>query len=213
MSRLFPLPSAPSKSAPLKSALLTPALVAVCAAAFVPCVAAQDPAAVGGGSDPALVGGRGYAPGPSRSGELSFEDLARAGEDDPERAAREVETLLSQVRSRLSGTQGGDARDADRGEAIRYRNDAEVLIRRNWNKLGPLTRDLYTSQYDRTDPNDPNQRYRSPYGDNGQIERDLLGGVDDAQQAMQSLEDLLLPMLQDLKRGFDAELRNRANSR
>ncbi len=193
---------------------LAAALLVAFAAGFAQPVAAQDPAAIGGGGDPALVGGRGYAaPGTRTSSELSFGELSRAGQNDPARAVHEVESLLSEVRSGLDGSAGGDTRDGGRGNAMRYRNDAEILIRRNWNRLGPLTRDLYASQYDRNDPNDAGQRYRSPYGDNGQIERDLLGGVDDAQQAMQGLEDLLLPMLQDLKRGFDTELRNRANSR
>lgn len=185
-------------------------LIAACAAPL----AAQDPAAVGGNDDPAFVGGRsGGGAGMRTSSELSFGEFSRAGENSPERAMNDVEALLGLVRDRLSGTGEAGARDADRGDAARFRNDAEILIRRNWNQLGPLTRDLYAAQYGRTDPNDGSQRYRSPYGDEGQPERAVLGGTDDPQQAMQNLEDLLLPMLQDLKRGFDTELRNRANAR
>jgi len=195
-----------------------PAVLACLVAASVAGTAsAQDPAAVGGSNpDPAFVGGRqsGVSGSLSPSQDtLSFDEYSRAGQNDPQRAVRDTETLLRLVRGQLDGSQRSDARDGDRSDAIRYRSDAEVLIRRNWNRLGPLTRDLYTSQYGRTDPNDPSQRYRSPYGDNGQIENELLGGVRDASESMQNLEDLLLPMLQDLKRGLDAELRQRANSR
>jgi hypothetical protein len=183
---------------------------------------AQDPAAVGGGDyDPAFVGGnqrRAPSPPAADTG-LPMPDRMRGfggemggGPVPPERAAQEVEALLRLLRNEMANS-GGSGRSDDQSTAIRYRNQAETLVRRHWDRLGPLTRDLYTSQYGTTDPNDASQRYRSPYGDEGQIENQLMGGVRDASQAMQNLEDLLLPMLQDLKRGFDAELRNRANSR
>ncbi len=201
---------------------LLPAALALALAAMpaIPALA-QDPAAVGGGDyDPAFVGGARPrpAPAPAMDADLPVPDRMRGfggelggGPVPPERAAHEVEALLRLLRNEMA-TGGGSWSD-DRSTAIRYRTEAENLVRRHWDRLGPLTRNLYTSQYGTSDPNDASQRYRSPYGDEGQIENELMGGVRDASQAMQNLEDLLLPMLQDLKRGFDAELRNRANSR
>jgi hypothetical protein len=191
-----------------------PALLIACLAALAaPCARAQDPAAVGGASDPALVGGGGWS-APARPAQtLSPAQFSREGDNAPQRSAQEVEVLLGLVRGQLDGSRGDGTANGGRADAIRYRSDAETLIRRNWDKLGPVTRDLYTSQYGRTNPNDASQRYVSPYGDGGQIENQLLGGAREASESMQNLEDLLLPMLQDLKRGFDAELRNRANGR
>jgi hypothetical protein len=203
---------------------LLPAALAL-ALAVIPAspALAQDPAAVGGSDyDPAFVGGARSqprpAPAPAQDANLPVPDRMRGfggemggGPVPPERAAHEVEALLQLLRNEMA-TGGGSWND-DRGTAMRYRAEAENLVRRHWDRLGPLTRNLYTSQYGTTNPNDASQRYRSPYGDEGQIENQVLGGVRDASQAMQNLEDLLLPMLQDLKRGFDAELRNRANSR
>ena len=74
----------------------------------------------------------------------------------------------------------------------------------------PRPRDLYSSEYGRSNPYDNSQRYRSPYGDNGQMESQLLGATEDVQGAMQGMEDLLLPLLKDLKQGFDNSLRQNA---
>ncbi len=214
--------------------LLLPAALAAGFAAMSPFSAsAQDPASVGGGGDPALVGGGGgggyrssapanYGGGSPAGGYGGFESAfgsqspaAYADETQTrDRSVREVEALLQMVRNQLDGTgetrsNTGRYRGAD-ADAARYRSDAEVLIRRNWKQLGPLTRDLYTSNYDRTDPNDPNQRYRQSFGNGGDPESMMLGGAQDAAGAMQNLEDMLLPMLQDLKRGFDTQLQQRA---
>lgn len=217
--------------------LLSAALVAGFTAMASFAASAQDPAAVGSGGDPALVGGGGgyrAAPAASYGGSPaaayggfgnSFGNqspAAYANETQArDKSVREVEALLQTVRGKLSGTGDtslNDTTSANRNryersgsrDAARYRSDAEVLIRRNWQQLGPVTRDLYTSNFDRTDPNDPNQRYQPRYGNEGDLERRMLGGAQDAEAAMQNLEDLLLPMLQDLKRGVDTELRQRS---
>lgn len=187
-------------------------LVACLATLALPCAMAQDPAAVGGGGDPAFVGGGMSAPArPSQT--LSLTEFSRAADNTPQRSAAEVEAMLRMVRGQIDGSRGDGTAAGSRADAILYRNEAENLIRRNWDKLGPVTRDLYASQYGRTNPDDASQRYVSPYGDGGQIENQLLGGAREARESMQKLEDLLLPMLQDLKRGFDTELRSRANGR
>lgn len=213
---------------PLLSAALAASFTAM--ASFA--ASAQDPASVGGSGDPALVGGGGGyrgssaasygggSPAAAYGGFGNQSPAAYANETQTrDKSVREVEALLQAVRGQLSGT--GDTslntnntrnrfENSDNRDAARYRSDAEVLIRRNWKQLGPLTRDLYTSNYDRTDPNDPNQRYSQRYGNEGDLETRMLGGAQDAEGAMQNLEDLLLPMLQDLKRGFDTELRQRS---
>lgn len=204
--------------------LLSAALIAsvTAMATFAAPASAQDPAAVGGNRDSAFVGNTGGAlRGNSAAGSLGNQTPADDGAQAPDESVREVEALLQTVRGQLSGTadtslnnnyydnRGRYERSGNR-DAARYRSDAEVLIRRNWDKLGPLTRGLYTSNYDRTDPNDPSQRYQPRYGNEGDMETRMLGGAQDAEAAMQNLEDLLLPMLQDLKRGFDAELRQRS---
>lgn len=204
---------------PLLSAALAACFAAM--AAFVVPATAQDPAAVGSGGDPALVGGsRGqygnrYSGGAGGSSADTFGGQTAGAyakeQQSRDKSMREVEALLEMVRDQLDATADNDTRGT--ANALRYRSDAEALIRRNWDQLGPLARDLHTANYDRTDPNDASQRYRSPYGDDGQIESKLLGGAQDAQGAMQNLEDMLLPMLQDLKQGFDNELQQRARRR
>ncbi len=201
--------------------LLSVALIAsvTVMATFAPPASAQDPAAVGGNRDSAFVGN----PGGGFRGNSAAESFGNQTPDNDDaltrdESVREVEALLQTVRGQLS--RGGDStlntnnnrnrfENNDDRDAARYRSDAEALIRRNWKQLGPLTRDLYTSNYDRTDPNDPNQRYQPRHGNEGDPEAKMLGGAQDAAGAMQNLEDLLLPMLQDLKRGVDTGLRQR----
>jgi hypothetical protein len=190
---------------------LSASLIAALGATVGIAAHAQDPAAVGGGGDSALVGGSapvGYSRPPTGDG--GYFSMAALQKED---AVDEVETLLRELRNQMSGTGIAEARNADGINAVRLRNEAEVLIRKHWNSLGPLARDMYFVNYNRTDPNATGQRYRSPYGDGGQIEAQLLGGAQDAQAAMQNLEDLLLPMLKDLKQGFDDALNQRAPRR
>lgn len=191
---------------------LSTGLVAALAVAAGPTAHAQDPAAVGGNSDSALVGDS--APvvyrRPAARGDGGHFSMAALQHED---AVDEVEALLRELRGQMNGTGIAEVRNADGINAVRLRNDAETLVRKHWNRLGPLTRDMYAANYNRTDPNDMSQRYRSPYGDGGQLETQLLGGAQDAQAAMQNLEDLLLPMLKDLKQGFDDALNQRARRR
>jgi hypothetical protein len=214
-----------SRRASLSLALL--ACLAVLPAAGV---LAQDRAAVGGGSDSAfvggdsaLVGGGGYngwatsAPGravptlPDTGGASltgGFGGDMGSG-SSPERASQEVQALLNLVQGQMDGSRTTGNAATDSAAAARYRGDADELVRRYWSQLSPVTRDMYTSNYGRSNPDASSERYRSPYGDNGQIENQLLGGTRDAAQSMQNLEDLLLPMLRDLKQGVDANLSRR----
>ncbi|MBW8850357.1 MAG: hypothetical protein JF600_06225 [Xanthomonadales bacterium] len=203
---------------------LSLALLACLSALPILAASAQDRAMVGGGGDPALVGGGGWAPaapaasaayggqdaGPAASLTGGFGGEMGGGPTSSQRAADEVQALLGLVQGQMDGSATSGNAMTDRATAARYRADAEELVRRYWDRLSPVTRDLYSSSYGTRHPDAKEERYRSPYGDNGQIEDQMLGGTRDAAQAMQGLEDLLLPMLGDMKRGFDAELRNRS---
>jgi hypothetical protein len=209
---------------------LSLALLACLVALPVAETLAQDRAAVGGGSDSAFVGGdSAMVGGGSYNGQAmsapgravpTLPDTGGAsltggfGGDmgsgsSPERASQEVQALLNLVQGQMDGSRTTGNAATDGAAAARYRGDADELVRRYWNQLSPVTRDMYTANYGRSHPDASSERYRSPYGDNGQIENELLGGTRDAAQSMQHLEDLLLPMLRDLKQGVDTNLRNR----
>ncbi len=203
---------------PLRRAALTIAVAAMCFLAAP--VGAQDRASLGGGSDPALVGGYSMpaaSPTPSGVGNFSEADVQR------EASIGDAEDLLQRLRSEIAGTAtqaprgdeplGTDRRGREVNNAVRYRNEVETMVRKHWDQLAPLTRDLYSADYDRSNPNDNSRRYRSPYGDNSQLENKLLGATDDVQGSMQNLEDLLLPMLKDLKQGFDDGLQQQRFNR
>lgn len=168
---------------------------------------ARDPALVGGSGDPAMVGGYSM---PAASAPPAGTNDFSPGAMQREASIDDAERLLSQVRGQLDGTNVRGTREEEKKGALKYRNEVESMVRDHWDQLGPLTRDLYSAEYGRTNPNDSSQRYRSPYGDNGQMEKDLLGATEDVQGAMQSMEDLLLPLLKDLKQGFDNGLQQNA---
>jgi hypothetical protein len=190
---------------PVHSAALIAALAAMSCLATQ--AGAQDPAYVGGGSDSALVGGYSMPAASIPSASVgNFSQAAMQRED----SINDAEQLLSQVRGQLNGTTTSGTREGDKKNALQYRNEVESMVRNHWNQLGPLTRDMYSSEYGRSNPYDTSQRYRSPYGDNGQMESQLLGATEDVQGAMQGMEDVLLPLLKDLKQGFDNSLRQNA---
>lgn len=170
-------------------------------------VAARDPAYVGGGGDPALVGSYSMPAASAPSNSIGGYSQAAMQHDD---SIDDAEQLLSQVRGQLNGTTTSGTREGDKRDALKYRNEVESMVRSHWDQLGPLTRDMYSAEYGRSNPYDNSQRYRSPYGDNGQMESQLLGATEDVQGAMQGMEDLLLPLLKDLKQGFDNSLRQNA---
>lgn len=196
----------------LMPAALIAALATTCFLATP--IAAQDAAAVSSHYDPAFVGSGRIMPistPASPSGPPVSEAAVDAAIDQAE-STEKVEALLRQVRGRLNGDNTSNAPGADTADALRYRYEAENLIRSEWDKLSPLTRTLYADNYDRDNPNDGN-RSNYPYIDPNQDESKLLGGARNAERAMQNLEELLLPMLKDVKQGFDNELRQRSNRR
>lgn len=196
-------------AAPITAALIAALTTCVLAAP----VCAQDAAAVGGHYyDPAFVGSGMPLRAPAAPSGPPMTEADADAAIDQAGSAEDVEALLRQVRGRLNGVGASDTPGADTADALRYRYEAENLIRSNWDKLGPLTRTLYADNYDRDNPNDGN-RSTYPYIDPNQDESKLLGGARNAERAMQNLEELLLPMLKDVKQGFDNELQQRSNRR
>lgn len=189
--------------------MLRPALPCVLLLLAAPLAHAQDPAAIGNGHDPAFVGGRAAPMAPPREqAPSSIAAMERAT------AAEEVEALLGQLRTQQdAGRDPGDGGDSDAMAAIQLRNQAENLVRRNWNQLGPLSRDLYSSTFDRSHPDE--QRGVSRYNniDANDPETRLRNGIRDAEQEMRNLESLLLPMLKDLKQATDTAIEQGARRR
>lgn len=188
--------------------MLRPALPCVLLLLAAPLAHARDPAAIGNGHDPAFVGGRPAPMAPPREqAPSSVAAMERAT------AAEEIETLLRQVRMQQDGsrdTSEGNPRDVS--SALEYRNQAESLVRRNWNQLGPLSRDLYSATFERSHPDEARStsRYQSDAND---PEARLRVGIRDAEQEMRNLESLLLPMLKDLKQATDTAIQNGARRR
>lgn len=174
-----------------------------------PLAHAQDPAAIGNGHDPAFVGGRSAPMTPPREqAPSSVAEMERAT------AAEEIETLLRQVRMQQDGSRDtSEGSPSDVSSALQYRSQAENLVRRNWNQLGPLSRDLYSATFERTHPDEARGTSRYNQTDANDPETRLRAGIRDAEQEMRNLESLLLPMLKDLKQATDTAIEQRARRR
>lgn len=186
--------------------MFRPALPCMLLLLAAPLAHAQDPAAIGNGHDPAFVGGRAAPMAlPREQAPSSVAAMERTT------AAEEVEALLRQVRMQQDG--GRDTSESgprDIASALQYRSQAENLVRRNWNQLGPLSRDLYSSTFERTHPDEARGISRYNRTDANDPETRLRAGMRDAEQEMRNLESLLLPMLKDLKQSTDAAIQQRA---
>lgn len=171
----------------------------------MPLAQAQDPAAIGNGHDPAFVGGRSapMAPPPREQAPASIAAMERAT------AAEEIEALLRQVRIQQDGSRDtgeGDTRDVS--AALQYRSQAENLVRRNWNQLSPLSRDLYSATFERSHPDEARGVSNYSRTNANDPEARLRVGMRDAEQEMRNLEGLLLPMLKDIKQATDTAIQN-----
>ena len=170
---------------------------------------AQDPAAVdGGGGDGAYVdsgsayrsgGGARQAQPTAGEREAMLRELGAPTLPSP---GDEAAALLQQVKAFLESPGAGN-RHQDSAVASQYRRRVEQLVRENWTTLGPLARDLYTATYDRADPDDPGDAGLLRTRNGVRFDPELTRGVGDAREQMRNLEDLLLPVLKDLKRGID----------
>lgn len=179
-----------------------PTLLALCLPLAVlllaPAASARtgDPAAVGGGYDPAFVDGdrptpvataaASDAPG---SGEIPVPAAAEATEG--------IESLLKQVRTDMRSLDAADPRTLQR-----YRETADALARAQWSALAPRTRLRYADAFDRASPADARSGGANAIG--GDIED--RGLARDPGGALRGLEAFLVPMLQDLQHAVDVKL-------
>lgn len=170
-------------------------------------VQAQDPAAVGGGNgDGAYVdsasayrttGGRAQQAQPTAGEREAM--LRELGAPTLPSPGDEAAALLQQVKAFLESPGSGN-RHRDSTLAHQYRRRVEQLVRDNWTTLGPLARDLYTTTYDRADPDDPGDDGLLRTRNGVRFDPELTRGTGDARDQMRNLEDLLTPLLKDLQR-------------
>lgn len=187
--------------------MLRSALPCVLMLLAAPLAHAQDPAAIGSGHDPAFVGGRPapMARPPAEQKPSSIAAMERAT------AAEEVEALLRLVRMQQDGSRDtGEDSPRDVSSALQYRTQAENLVRRNWNQLGPVSRDLYSATFERSHPDEARGVSNYTRTNANDPEARLRVGMRDAEQEMRNLESLLLPMLKDLKQATDTAIQQRA---
>jgi hypothetical protein len=189
---------------------------------------AQDPAFIGGSSrnDPANLQSRRSqsaapaltAPAGSRIDPrnlppgVSDPDALDPSPMRPQAATHQLEGMIQQLYNSASGS----TRDPfDRTQQVRYdtmMKQTDALVRANWNQLAPSTQALYRElhaldQEQRSEQaalgnrlyNDPDVAYTM--------------GKRQAEDGMRRLGDVLMPMLQDVKRALDTELRNAAIQR
>lgn len=188
--------------------MLRSALPCVLLLLAAPMAHARDPAAIGSGHDPAFVGNRPAPMAPPREqAPPSAAEMQRAT------AAEEIETLLRQIRTQQDGSRDtSESGPGDVASALQYRTQAENLVRRNWNQLGPVSRDLYSATFERSHPDEVRSASRNRT-DANEPETRLRVGMRDAEQEMRNLESLLLPMLKDLKQATDTAIEQRTRRR
>ncbi|TXH68168.1 MAG: hypothetical protein E6Q88_10050 [Lysobacteraceae bacterium] len=181
---------------------------------------AQDPASVDGyGYDPAMVSDQGFsyaAPNYEQGGDPGLGGLGIPGQFAPSAVGEQmsgvqaVESLLKQVSEQANAPSSSDPSETFAvTQKLKY--DAQQLVREHWNDLSPRTREQYRRVYGYDNnpgvsASDSLTRLLFQAADGSVAEGGLLNGMREAQRTTQNLEDLLLPMLQDLKRSFDAGL-------
>jgi hypothetical protein len=184
--------------------------------------AAQDPAFIGGGSrnDPANIEHRGYQGAPARiapSGPrmdprnlppgVSGPDALDPNPMRPQAATHQLEGMIQQLYNSL----GSSTRDPfDRSQQVRYdtmMKQTDALVRANWNQLSPSTQALYRELHAM---NEEQRSEQAALGnrlyDDPNVAYTL--GKRQAEDGMRRLGDVLMPMLQDVKKAMDTELRN-----
>jgi hypothetical protein len=207
--------------APAMFATLT--LTALGLACAIGTASARDPALIGGSShnDPANVQSRNsrYA-APARSAPPAYNPYARrpapqaaAGSDTgpvpPEDAVRQIQALMSQLNSSSGGADGG----GQQANYERSMQQARSLMARNNNQFSASTRAVFL-ELQALDAELQRDRNSNPgLYDGSHPEAGLDNGMQRAENGMNRLNDVLMPMLQDMKQAWDTELRNAANKR
>ncbi len=184
---------------------------------------AQDPAFVGGGSrnDPANLQYRGSQGAPVRiapSGPrfdprnlppgVSDPDALDPTPMRPQAATHQLEGMIQQLYNSLGSSSNRDP--FDRSQQMRYdtmMKQTDTLVRANWNQLAPSTQALYRELH----ALDEEQRSEQAALGNRLYDDPNVAytlGKRQAEDGMQRLGDVLMPMLQDVKKALDTELRN-----
>jgi hypothetical protein len=207
------------------SRCLTPVLFTVLAIA-AGTASARDPAFVGGSSrsDPANLSSR-TSRQQARSAP-SVQDYEKAypqfiqDNSDPnsrpmsrDEVARQIQGMMGQLENNL--TSSTRRSPYDRSQQRQYSEmlrQTQTIMSRNGNQFTPSTKAVFLElqALDEQQRRDIERRENLPPGDpNVALDR----GMVQAEQGMRRLNDVLLPMLQDIKRAVDTELRNGANRR
>lgn len=204
-----------------------PSALLAFAAVFGGPALAQDPAYIGGsGQDPANVQ---YRPAPSASvprlpafpttpdprnlppGVASPDDLdPRPG--DPKQTAVKLQQMIDALYRDVNSASSRDP--FDRSYQARYdqmMRETDSLAQSNWGQLSSNSQALYRELHRL----DSEMRAEQTALDNRLDDPNfaLRVGRRQAEEGMRRLGDVLLPMLQDVKRAMDTELRNAATRR
>ncbi len=189
---------------------------------------ARDPAFIGGSShqDPANLQSRGRpAAGSSQALPRNISELladprlqqSLPGAQTPARpsTSQSVSQLEQMVDALYQETSGSRRYGSDHTTQARYEQmmkKADALVGSNWNQLSPSSQELYR-QLQALDAEQ--QRSRDALGDRQYDNPDLAfeQGKRQAEEGMRRLGDALMPVLQDMKRAMDIELRNAATRR
>ncbi len=126
-----------------------------------------------------------------------------------------VSQLEQMVESLYQETSGSSRYASDHNTQARYEQmmkKADAVVGSNWNQLSPSSQQLYR-QLQALDAEQ--QRSREAQGDRLYDNPDLAfdEGKRQAEEGMRRLGDALMPVLQDMKRAMDIELRNAATRR
>jgi hypothetical protein len=209
------------------TALTLTALGLACA---IGAASAQDPAFIGGSShnDPANVqsrGGRYAAPAPARSAPPpAYNPYVRrpapqpaavdpnAAPLPPEEAMRQIQDLMNQLNS-SEGVGYGSYNGDQRASYERSMRQASSLMTRNNNQFSASTKAVFL-ELQAMDADLQRDRNLNPgLYDGSNPEAGLDNGTRQVENGMNRLNDVLMPMLQDMKQAWDTELRNAATKR
>jgi hypothetical protein len=215
----FSLPSAP------RAAILCPALTLFAAIAVAsvlialpaPAAAQRDPANVDRGNyDRARIGRQPSRAAPPRqtAPPTPTRDVFQFPQEDKPKAtpatALELQALLNRVSDKVS-TSGRYVGYGQSREFDAIRRDAQKLADQSWDRLSPQTQQLYRNAVKQAElavALDERQIYRNFDGRNSAAAE--IRSMRESREAMQQMREALLPMMMDVKRSFDVELRNAA---
>ncbi len=184
---------------------------------------AQDPAFIGGSSrnDPANLQFRGSQRAASSGPRFDSRNLPPGisppeapapTQMPPQVVAQQLEGMIEQ----LYDAAGTSPRSPfDRSQQTRYdtmMKQTDALVRGNWNQLSPSTQALYR-ELNALDQEQQNEQAAlgSRLYDDPNAAYNL--GRQQAEDGMRRLGDVLTPILQDVKKAMDTELRNAAIKR